>query len=464
MNPPSNAVPAARNPLLTGAVLPTLLKLAAPNVMAMTTAVLVGVAETYYIGTLGTAPLAAMAVVFPFNMLTQMMSNGAMGGGVSSSVSRALGAGSIEQAADSAAHAAVIGIVAGLIYSVLLLLFGPALYALLGARGEVLALATAYATVLFSGAWLIWLFSTLASILRGTGDMTVPSATILATSVLQIVLGGALGLGLAGLPRLGMPGVAIGQLVAQGFGVAFLLWYLMSGRAKVRLRLTGVNYRRERFVDILRVGAVACLSPVQSVLAVMIFTGLIARLGVEALAGYGIGQRLEFLLIPIAFGMGVAAVPMVGMAVGAGDIARARRVAWTAGAVSAVNLGVVGAIVALSPTIWSRFFSDDPGVLREAASYLVWAGPAFGFFGFGLTLYFASQGAGRVLGPVLAGTLRLIVVAVVGTWLASRGAPAAHYFALVGAAMFLFGLATMAAVHFTPWGPRITPDVRPRAA
>ncbi|MBL8379924.1 MAG: MATE family efflux transporter [Burkholderiales bacterium] len=464
MSTANSAAPAGRNPLLTGAVLPTLLKLAAPNVMAMTTAVLVGIAETYYIGTLGTAPLAAMAVVFPFNMLTQMMSNGAMGGGVSSSVSRALGAGSIERAAESAAHAAVIGLVAGLVYSLLLLLFGPALYALLGARGDVLALATGYATVLFSGAWLIWLFSTLSSILRGTGNMAVPSATILITSFLQIVLGGALGLGLAGLPRLGMPGVAIGQLIAQAAGVAFLLWYLMGGRSRVRLRLAGVAYRRERFIDILRVGALACLSPVQSVLTVMIFTGLVARLGVEALAGYGIGQRLEFLLIPIAFGIGVAAVPMVGMAVGAGNIARARRVAWTAGAVSALNLGVVGAIVALSPTLWSRFFSDDPGVLREAASYLVWAGPAFGFFGFGLTLYFASQGAGKVLGPVLAATLRLMLVALVGTWLAGHGAPAAHYFALVGAAMFIYGLSTMAAVYFTPWGPQTSGAPRPRAA
>jgi putative MATE family efflux protein len=435
-------------------VLPTLLRLAAPNVMAMTTAVLVGVAETYYIGILGTAPLAAMAVVFPFNMLTQMMSSGAMGGGVSSSVARALGAGAATRADEAAAHAAVIGAVAGVVYSLLLLAFGPALYHLLGARGEVLALATGYATVLFSGAWLIWLSNTLASVLRGTGNMTVPSATIFATAALQIVLGGALGLGLLGLPRWGMPGVALGQLIAQAAGVVFLVWYLMSGRAKVRLRLKGVSWQRERFVDILRVGALACLSPVQSVLTVMIFTGLVARLGVEALAGYGIGQRLEFLLIPIAFGMGVAAVPMVGMAVGAGQIARARRVAWTAGAVSAVNLGLVGALVALLPSAWSHFFSDDPGVLREAASYLAWAGPAFGFFGFGLTLYFASQGAGKVLGPVLAATLRLGLVALAGAWLASRGAPAAHYFALVGVAMLVYGLATMAAVHFTPWEPR----------
>jgi len=212
--------------------------------------------------------------------------------------------------------------------------------------------------------------------------------------------------------------------------------------------------RAELFADILKVGALACLSPVQSVLTVLIFTGLIARLGVAPLAGYGIGQRLEFLLIPIAFGIGVAAVPMVGMAIGAGDVARARRVAWTAGAVSAVNLGAIGLVVSLWPALWSGLFTDDPVVLGYADQYLRWAGPAFGFFGFGLTLYFASQGSGKVLGPVLAATLRLAVVAGIGAWLGARGAPAWQLFALVGVAMAVYGLATAASIKITRWGPR----------
>ena len=449
------AAPAAappRNPLLTGAVLPTLVRLAVPNVLAMTMAVLVGVAETYYIGLLGIEPLAAMAVVFPFNMLTGMMSAGAMGGGVSSAVSRALGAADVERARESALHAVVIGTVAGLLYTLVMLAFGPAFYRLLGASGGVLERAIGYANVLFCGAALVWLLNTLASILRGTGDMKVPSMTILLTAVLQIVLGGILGLGAGPIPRLGMTGVALGQIIANAAGVAYLLWYLMAGRGRLTLRFTAMKLRRDLFADILKVGGLALLSPLQSVLAVLIFTGLIARLGLLPLAGYGIGQRLEFLLIPIAFGIGVAAVPMVGMAIGAGDVQRARRVAWTAGGISAFNLGVIGLIVSLAPDLWAGLFTQDEGVLDAARSYLRWAGPAFAFFGLGLTLYFASQGSGRVLGPVLASTLRLILVGGVGAWLLSRGAPAWQYFALVGAAMVAYGVSTAAAIWFTPWG------------
>ncbi len=440
------------NPLLSGRILPTLLRLALPNVLAMTATVLVGVAETSYIGILGTQPLAAMALVFPFAMLTQMMSAGAMGGGVSSAVSRALGAGDVLRARALALHAVAIGIIAGVLYSFVFLVFGPALYRLLGGSAGVLAEATHYSNVLFSGAVLIWLSNSLASVLRGTGNMKLPSITILTTSLLQIVLGGSLGLGLGPLPRLGMPGVALGQLVATGAGVAVLLWYLRSNRGRLRLAFRGIAFRGEMFFDILKVGALACLSPVQAVLTVLIFTALVARFGVPALAGYGIGVRLEFLLIPIAFGVGVAAVPMVGMAIGAGEVPRARSVACTAGGVTALMLGLIGLVVAVAPDLWAGLFTREEAVLLAARQYLRFAGPGFAFFGLGLTLYFAAQGSGNVLGPVLASTLRLLLVAIGGAWLAQGGAGVAALFALVGASMTAYGLATAAAVFFTRWG------------
>lgn len=440
--------------LRSGPILPTLLRLAVPNVLAMVLTVVVGIAETWYVGRLGTTPLAAMALVFPFAMLTGMLSAGAMGGGVSSALSRALGAGDAPRAATLAWHALAIGGAAGLVHTVLMLAAGPVLYRLLGGQGAVLAEAVRYAAVLFAGAGLVWLSNTLASVLRGTGNMRVPSLGIVATAVLQILLGGTLCLGLGPIPALGMVGIAIGNLVATGASVVFFAWYLLSGQSRLTLRWQGLRWQRALFSDILRVGALACLSPLQSVLTVLIFTGLVARLGVLPLAGYGIGQRLEFLLIPIAFGIGVASVPMVGLAIGAGDVARARRVAWTAGAVSAANLGLIGALVALAPDLWAGLFSRDPGVLDHARQYLRLAGPAFPLFGLGLTLYFAAQGSGKVLGPVLAGTVRLALVAGVGAALAAAQAPAGAYFALVAAGMVAYGLSTAAAIRLTRWGAR----------
>jgi putative MATE family efflux protein len=418
--------------------------------MVMT--VLVGIAETYYVGRLGTAPLAAMALVFPFAMLTQMMSAGAMGGGVSAAISRALGASDLPRAQTLLQHALLIGVGCGLIYSAIFVVWGPRLYQLLGGRAAVLEEAVAYAQVLFSGALWVWLINTLASVLRGTGNMRTPSIALMVTSALQIILGGVLCLGAGPVPAMGMVGVAWGHIIATAAGVAYFLWYLITGQGRLTIKLQAFKMQRRVFADILKVGAMACLSPVQSVLAILIFTGLLAQLGTEALAGYGIGQRLEFLLIPIAFGIGVASVPMVGMAVGAGKVDRARRVAWVAGGVSAFNLALIGGVVTLAPDLWARLFTQDEVVLGFARQYLVTAGPAFPFFGLGLTLYFASQGAGQVIGPVLAGTVRLVLVAGVGYWLTQHQGTAEHFYGLVAVAMVLYGVVTAVAVKVTPWG------------
>ncbi len=450
--------------LQQGPLFTTLLRLAAPNVLAMGLTVLVGVAETYYVGRLGTTPLAALALVFPFAMLMQMMSAGAMGGGVSSAVSRALGAGQPERAAALARHAVAIGAGAGLLFAAIFLLLGPSFYQGLGGAGAVLQEASAYARVVFCAAPLVWLANTLASVVRGTGNMRVPSAAIALASVLQISLGGLFGLGAGPVPGFGMMGVAAGQTIASAVMVGLLGAYLASGRARVRLpwshwwpavwrgsARSSLRLQSALLADILRVGALSCLSPLMSVLTVVVVTGLVAHAGVLPLAGYAIGQRLEFMLVPIAFGIGVAAVPMVGMAMGAGDVARARRVAWTAGAFSALNLALIGLAVTLWPDLWAGLFTADPAVLEHARHYLRTVGPTFPFFGLGLTLYFASQGAGKVLGPVLAAALRLLLVGVAGAWLAQNEASPAACFALVAAAMVAYGLAAALAVKLTPW-------------
>ncbi|MDX2203027.1 MAG: MATE family efflux transporter [Hyphomicrobiaceae bacterium] len=453
--PPAPAGPPRppSNPLVTGPILPTLLRLTLPNLLAMLVTALVAICETAYVGLLGTAELAAIALVFPMVMLMQMLSSGAMGGGVSSAVSRALGAGDVPRAAALAVHAVSIGLLAGVFFSLLFTLFGDGIFRLLGGRGPVLEKALTYAHVALSAAALIWLVNTLASVVRGTGNMQVPSFALLAASLLQIAVGGAAGLGFGPIPRFGLAGVAFGLVFGFGCAAVFLLWFLMSGRARITLRFAGVALNREMFLDILRVGAVAALSPLQSVLTVLIVTRLVSAYGTEALAGYGIGARLEFLLVPIAFAVGVATVPMVGMAIGARDVARARAVAWTGGIVSAAALGVIGVLVGLFPGLWAAIFTDAPDVRAVADVYLRFAGPTFGLFGFGLCLYFASQGAGKVLQPVLAGTLRLLVVILGGWLLTASAAPLWGLFALVAASLALYGAATGLGIYVTPWGP-----------
>ena len=443
--------PGIRNPLVDGPILSTLLQLSAPNVVALTAGTCVAIAETSYIGRLGVEPLAAMALVFPFVILMMTMSGGAMGGGVASAVARALGANDSRRAAALAVHGLMIGFCFGLVFMIGMLAFGPVLLARLGGQGRVLSEAVAYSQIFFGGAVIAWLMNTLAALIRGTGNMKLPSAIILNSALFQILLGGILGLGLGPIPQFGMRGVAAGTLIAFSIGASILAWYLLSGRSRVKLDFEGFSFQRAMFSDILKVGLVACFSPLQVVLTVTIFTHLLASFGTEVLAGYGIGARLEFMLTSLAFAVGIASVPMIGMSIGARRIVRARRIAWISGSVSFAVVGLFGCFFAIWPDLWVNLFTDSAAVRAAGRQYLSIAAPFFAFVGLSVSLYFSSQGAAAVLSPVLAQTARLVFVVAGGSWLIAHGANGTHFFWLAAASMILLGTLAAAAVHFTNW-------------
>ena len=195
-----------------------------------------------------------------------------------------------------------------------------------------------------------------------------------------------------------------------------LAWYIVSGRSVVRLRRARLEPRF--FVDILRVGAVGAISTLQTTLTVALTTALVGvHGGPDGVAGYGTGARLEYLLIPLVFGLGAPMVALVGTNIGAGQRERALRIALIGGAIAFAISETVGVVAAIWPEAWLGLFGHDPGMLATGAAYLRVVGPTYGFFGLGLSLYFASQGAGRLAWPLIGGMLRL-VVAVGGGWLA----------------------------------------------
>jgi putative MATE family efflux protein len=457
-------LPPVKNAILDGPILRTLLSLAWPNTIALTAGTCVVIAETSYIGRLGVEPLAAMALVFPCVILTMTMAGGAMGGAVASAIARALGAGDRQRASVLAAHALLIGICFGLVFMLGMLIFGPRLLELLGGRGNVLAHAIAYSQIFFGGAVIPWVMNTLAGILRGTGNMKLPSFLILLSASCQIVIGGVLALGLGPIPSFGMRGVAAGSLIAFSVSISVMSWYLFSGRARVVPRLHGLRIQAAMFIDILKVGAIACFSPLQSVLSVSIFTHMLAQFGTEVLAGYGIGARLEFLLTSIAFAVGIASVPMVGMAIGAQKIARARRIAWIAGSVTFISMGAIGTLAAIFPDLWVNIFTSDPSVRATSSQYLATAAPMYAFIGLSLSMYFSSQGAAKVLGPVLAQTARLVFIACGGWWLSTHDASAGSFFMLAASSMVLIGVLSSASVVLTRWGPNPAPVPKVRPA
>jgi putative MATE family efflux protein len=368
---------------------------------------------------------------------------------VSSALARAIGAGREDTAKRLIAHALVIAVGGGVVFTVLLLGLGDALYGLLGGEGAALAQALAYSHVLFAGAVAVWLANTLASVLRGSGNTLAPAAALAAAALVQIPLSGALTLGWGPFPRLGIVGAALAYIAA--FLVASLLMGAMLWREGLRPQREHWRLEWRVFREILRVGAVSSVGALQTVLTAVVLTGFVGSFGTAALAGYGVGVRLELLQIPLVFAIGQALVVMVGANVGAGRGAHAKRIAWTGTAIAAGISLAIGATVALIPAVWIRIFSDDPAVLATGSLYLRIVAPFYALFGAGMALYFASQGAGRMGLPVLAGTVRLVFVIGAGALVAALGGPLWGVFAIIAGGMVLFGGLIIAAVRAGRW-------------
>ncbi|GAC1339476.1 MAG: MATE family efflux transporter [Acetobacteraceae bacterium] len=423
--------------LLEAPILATLLRLAGPNLLVMIAQASTGLVETAFVGRLGTDALAGMALVFPGVMLMQMMGAGAMGGGIASAIARALGGGRRADADGLVWHALAISLALAVAFTLAGLFGAPALYRAMGGTGPALAAALRYSNVVFGGAVLMWLMNALASCIRGTGNMLVPAVVVCGGAAVLVPLSPCLIFGLGPFPALGVVGGGVAMVLYYAAGSAVFLWYLRSGRAVIRLR--AVRLRAGPLVDILRVGLVASLVSVQTQIVVTVATAYVSRFGTGAIAGYGAGARLEYLLVPLVFGLGAPLVALVGTNIGAGQRGRAVRVAWVgAGLAFALTEGI-GLLAAAYPLGWLRLFGSDPAMLEAGSLYLRLTGPFYGFFGLGMAIYFASQGAGRMAWPLVAAVLRMLI-AVGGGWLAVRwtDSPAPVFLAL-GAGLLALG-------------------------
>jgi putative MATE family efflux protein len=433
--------------LLGAPVVPTLVRLAAPGLVLVAFQSMVSIGDTFFVGLLGTEPLAGLALVFPLVMLLQMTSAGAMGGGVSSAISRALGAGDARRARRLVVHALVIAVAMGAAFTVLILLFGGPVYDLLGGDEETLGYALDYSNVLFAGAVIVWIANTLSSVLRGTGNMLVPAGGLVAAAVLHVPLSASLVLGLGPLPQLGIAGAGVAYVVA--FSVAAALMAVVVFRKSSALRPHAGDWRLEwpLFREILRVGALSVLSALQTVLTAVLLTGYVGRFGAAAIAGYGVGLRLELLQIPLVFAIGQALVVLVGTNIGAGQAARAKRIAWVGAGLAAWISLMIGVAVTFFPLAWMSLFSSDPEVLESGAHYLRTVAPLYPFLAAGIALYFASQGAGSVLWPLLAGTARLAIVLAGGLLVATLEGT----FVVIAMATAVYGVLTIWFVARTRW-------------
>jgi putative MATE family efflux protein len=419
--------------LLEGPVLPTLLRLAAPNILNLLAIAGMITFDGLFVGRLGPDALAGVSLAFPFVMLIQHTAASGMGGGVSSAIARALGAGKRDVADALALHAFVLALGLAAAFSTVLLLSAPFVFRWMGGHGEMLSAGLAYANVAFAGAVSICMLNLLGSAVRGTGNMGLPAGVIVGSVIAHILISPLLIFGWGPMPALGPAGAGWGLILPFGAGSLVLLAHLRSSRSLVTLAVRGVSLRGALFAEILKVGVPGLINTTITNLSVVLLTGVAGRLGREVALGYAMGARLEYILIPLAFGFGTAIVAMVGTNWGAKQYGRAYQIAWIGGATVAAACASIGLIVALYPRLWMGLFTGDDDIIQIGALYLKIVGPIYGLYGLGMALYFATQGLGSVIWTVTANAVRLLV---------STGcALVAIYWLDLGATGFFIGIA-----------------------
>jgi len=313
----------------------------------------------------------------------------------------------------------------------------------------------------FAGAVLVWIFNSLSAIIRGTGNMTIPAVVSCTGSIVLIPLSPLLIFGCGPVPALGIAGGAVALLAYYLLGSIALAAYLWSPRSLLRPAISHLRFRWAEFREILRLGAVGAISAAATNVTIAIATAQVGEFGTAAIAGYGTAARLEYLLIPLVFGLGSPLVAIVGTCIGAGMRQRALHATWVGAAIAFLMTEVIGLTAALWPNAWLALFASDPA-MREAGTYYLHAvGPLYGFFGVGLVLYFASQGAGRLSWPVLGNVARLGVAALGGAAALRWGHGLTQIFLAQGAALVIYALVNVAAVAGGAWfGPIGWPRVQ----
>ena len=412
LSPPA-AVPRGRRDepeqLLAMSPSRAIFRLATPTTLVMLIAATSNVLYTYYVSRIGADAIAAVSLVFPIALLAITAMGGGIGAGAASAVARALGAGRKHEATAVAEHALVLSVVIGIVFGLVILIGAPTLFQLMGGRGAVLQSAVMFARVLFGGAVITFVGAMFDSIMRGEGNVRVPAIWSSTSLLLQIVLT-PLFMFVAGLGLIGAP---LAMLASQFLATIPRARYVFGGGGVVHPAPLPRTFALAPLGEILRVGVPASLATMINYVGMMVLTGVLARFGEAHLAAYGLGTRLDFLLLSFAYGFGAAVLTLVGLVTGAGHPDRALTYITRAGVIIVGLLTIPSVLLWWRPGLWLGIFTNDPGIQAVGAAYFRSIGPSYPFMGVAMVTAFAFQGLGRATAPLVWMIVRVIGVVAV---------------------------------------------------
>jgi len=395
----------------------SILRLAVPMVIALILHSALLAEEAALLGKVSSVKLAGAALVFPWLTLLGMMAAGGVGGGVSSAIARALGAGRRSEVLELIGHAVLLAGVIGLVLSAGLAIWSREIFAWQGGVGEVGETASTYGVITLAGGTFMWTANILASVFRGFGNTILPSKwNALVSLVIACIIPVAV-LGAGPIPAFGVEGAAWVMVLYYFVLTLVFAWQLLKHEVGRAGRGKAWKFSWRHVGEILHVGGPSAFNTLLSVSTQLMATTVATKISQDALAAYGAISRIEGLLMPFVFGIGAALVPLVGMNVGAGNWTQVRKLAWTGAGLGFGVSGIVGVFMWLFPRVTMRFFTNDESAIMAGVHYLHWSAWAYGFWGLGVGMTFSCQGARRPITSLVASTARCVYVGAGSWWL-----------------------------------------------
>ena len=397
--------------LTRGNITKNILLLSWPTMIAMLMHVGFNIVDTIFVGRLGPEAIAAVSIVFPVVFLMFALGGG-LGIGTTSLIARYIGAKRDKEADNAAEHSFIIAFVISAVFAVLGLLFANKLYILMGAAPDIVQLAVNYSRWIFGFNMFMFVSLTATSILRGMGNMKAPMIGMVSATVLNIILDPLLIFGIGFFPRLGLDGAALATVISRFFAAVIMIYFIFSPKTRVSIKPRNFKFKPFFIKEILKVGIPSSLNQSFMSFALMVFTSIIAGFGSVAIAAYGIGFRLESLVILPVLAIATAVITIVGQNVGAGKYDRAEKTTWIATKISMLLVFVIALLFFIFPSFWFRIFSSDAELINYGVAFLRILSGSYIFVAISIIVGSAFQGAGFAIPRLIMTTARLYVFGI----------------------------------------------------
>jgi len=372
--------------------------LAIPMVFEMIMESVFAVADIYFVGRLGAEAVATVGITESVLTIIYAIAFG-LSMATTALVSRRIGEKKSDEAGKEGMQAIITGFCIALLIAIPGVIFAKDMLRLMGASAVIIDELSAYTSIMFGGNVVIMLLFINNAIFRGAGDAAIAMRVLWVANGLNIILDPLLIFGIGPFPEMGIAGAAVATNIGRGVAVVYQLVVLWKGKSRIHLKGVPIKVEWFRIWHLLKISFGGIAQSLVATSSWIFMVRIISNFGSEVLAGYTIGIRIILFSLLPSWGLSNAAATLVGQNLGAKEPQRAEKAVWGVARINLIFLGGLSILFIVFPGWFVRLFSDDLRVIKSGIECLRIIAYGFAFYGIGMVMTQAFNGAGDTRTP-----------------------------------------------------------------